>query len=36
MIMYTNEFFNPNHKDPNIPDDMIGGDYFFRFEKVMK
>ena len=30
------EFFNPNHKDPNIPDDMIGGDYFFRFEKVMK
>ena len=30
------EFFNPKHKDPNIPDDMIGGDYFFRFEKVMK
>lgn len=30
------EFFNPRHKDPNIPDDMIGGDYFFRFEKVMK
>ncbi len=30
------EFFNPNHKDPNIPNDMIGGDYFFRFEKVMK
>lgn len=30
------EFFNPDHKDPNIPDDMIGGDYFFRFEKVMK
>lgn len=30
------EFFNPNHKDPNIPDDMVGGDYFFRFEKVMK
>lgn len=30
------EFFNPNHKDPNTPDDMIGGDYFFRFEKVMK
>lgn len=30
------EFFNPNHKDPNIPDDMIGGDYFFRLEKVMK
>lgn len=30
------EFFNPHHKDPKIPDDMIGGDYFFRFEKVMK
>lgn len=30
------EFFNPNHKNPNIPDDIIGGDYFFRFEKVMK
>lgn len=30
------EFFNPHHKDPNIPDDMIGGDYFFRFEKRMK
>lgn len=30
------EFFNPNHKDPNIQDDMIGGNYFFRFEKVMK
>lgn len=30
------EFFNPHHKDPNIPEDMIGGDYFFRFEKVMK
>lgn len=30
------EFFNLYHKDPNIPDDMIGGDYFFRFEKVMK
>lgn len=30
------EFFNPKHKDSNIPDDMIGGDYFFRFEKVMK
>ena len=28
------EFFNPKHKDPNAPDDMIGGDYFFRFEKV--
>lgn len=30
------EFFNPHHKDPSIPDNMIGGDYFFRFEKVMK
>ncbi|MCB4304440.1 GNAT family N-acetyltransferase [Clostridioides difficile] len=30
------EFFNPRHKDPKIPDDMIGGDYFFRFEKVME
>ena len=30
------EFFNPHHKDLTIPDDMIGGDYFFRFEKVMK
>ncbi len=30
------EFFNPHHKEPNIPEDMIGGDYFFRFEKVMK
>lgn len=27
------EFFNPHHRDPSIPDDMIGGDYFFRFEK---
>ena len=30
------EFFNPYHKDLNVPDDMIGGDYSFRFEKVMK
>lgn len=30
------EFFNPRHKDSNIPDDMVGGDYFFRFEKVMQ
>lgn len=30
------EFFNPRHRYPNILDDMIGGDYFFRFEKVMK
>ena len=30
------EFFNPHHKDLAIPDDMVGGDYFFRFEKSMK
>jgi hypothetical protein len=30
------EFFNPYHKDPTMPDNMTGGDYFFRFEKVMK
>lgn len=30
------EFFNPRHKDSNIPDDMVGGDYFFRFEKVIQ
>lgn len=29
------EFYNPYHKDPSIPDDMAGGDYFFRFAKVM-
>ena len=30
------EFYNPKHKDPNAPDeDFPGGDYFFRFEKVM-
>lgn len=29
------EFFNPHHKDSSIPDDMIGGDYFFRFTKQM-
>ena len=29
------EFFNPQHPDPN-QDSEIGGDYFFRFEKVMK
>lgn len=29
------EFFNPKHKDPNVPGDMIGSDYFFRFEKKM-
>ncbi|MDE6732318.1 MAG: GNAT family N-acetyltransferase [Oscillospiraceae bacterium] len=30
------EFYNPRHKDPHISDDMLGGDYFFRFEKTMK
>lgn len=30
------EFLNPHHKDPNIPGNMIGGDYFFSFEKRMK
>lgn len=30
------EFFNPHHKDPSIPSDVIDEDYFFRFEKVMK
>lgn len=29
------EFFNPHHKDSTIPDNMIGGDYFFRFVKSM-
>lgn len=33
---YAVEFFNPRHKDPKTPDDMIGGDYFFRFEKMME
>jgi len=30
------EFFNPKHKDPHTPDDVFGGDYFFRFEKQMR
>ena len=36
------EFFNPHHRDPQepgdrtAPDDMPGGDYFFRFEKDMR
>ncbi|MGM9570844.1 MAG: GNAT family N-acetyltransferase [bacterium] len=30
------EFFNLHHKDPTIPANMVGGDYFFRFEKYMK
>lgn len=29
------EFFNPYHKDPSVTDEMIGGDYFFGFEKSM-
>ena len=29
------EFFNPHHRDPSIPEDMVGGDFFFRFEKRM-
>lgn len=29
------EFFNSQHKDPNSPEDMVGGDCFFRFEKKM-
>jgi len=30
------EFYNPKHKDPHAPDDMAGGDYFFRLEKKIK
>lgn len=30
------EFYNPHHKDPGTPEDMIGGDCFFRLKKVMK
>ncbi len=30
------EFFNPKNKDPKIPDDRVGGEHFFRFEKCMK
>ncbi|MBR4642165.1 MAG: GNAT family N-acetyltransferase [Selenomonadaceae bacterium] len=34
------EFFNPHHKDPHEEhppeDDFPGGDYFFKFEKVMR
>lgn len=30
------EFYNPQHKDPNEPDeDFPSGEYFFRLEKVM-
>lgn len=31
----ADEFFNDHHKDPHIPEDMLGGDYFFSFEKIM-
>ena len=30
------EFFNPCHPDPKTPNDMFGGDYFFRFEKQIE
>jgi GNAT superfamily N-acetyltransferase len=30
------EFFNPHHKYPDNPDDAIGKDYAFRFEKKMQ
>lgn len=30
------EFFNPQHKDPDTSEDMVGGDFFFRFEKKMR
>ena len=32
------EFFNPKHKDPRFEgeEDFPGGDYFFKFEKVMR
>ena len=32
------EFFNPRHKDPNMPDaiDREDMEYFFRFEKKMR
>lgn len=33
------EFYNPHHKDPNESEEMenmVGGDYFFKFEKEMK
>ena len=30
------EFYSSHHKNPEIPEDMIGGDYFFRFTKIMK
>ena len=27
------EFYNPKHKDPNVPDGDDGSDFFFRIEK---
>jgi len=33
------EFYNPHHRDPNeeyADEDFPGGDYFFRFEKVVR
>ena len=35
---HATEFYNPYHKDPHFAeheDDFPGGDYFFKFEKVM-
>lgn len=36
---HATEFYNPHHKDPRLAepevDDFPGGDYFFKFEKVM-
>ncbi|MGN0860393.1 MAG: GNAT family N-acetyltransferase [Candidatus Spyradosoma sp.] len=29
------EFFNPRHKSPHDTEGIVGGDYFFRFEKKM-
>ena len=35
---HATEFFNHKHKDPRFDgeEDFPGGDYFFRFEKVVK
>ena len=30
------EFYNPYHPEPHGPCDTPGGEYFFRFEKVIK
>jgi hypothetical protein len=37
---HATEFYNPHYKDPHSDekppeDDFPGGDYFFKFEKVM-